>query len=326
MQINGIELIPPPWQKLDDLDQAPRKFGTGDHFGGFDQHFNNLLLERLDRYADQHGFVYEIHVDEFLNENIKSKYQNVDLIYSFEMFNHCRRWNQLEQYRIHPQHNYKNFLCSFNGTAHVSRKLLISILKKLDWYDTGYVSKNMSFGVSELQGHVQDLAENDSRFYMKFFVDEDSETFFRSINSFGDYLRCDHVTNVRQLEHRLTQSFLHVVSETMSTSYQPFVTEKFLYSVVTRGLFLAYAPVNWHQHLEHYYGFRPYDKIFDYEFDHIGNPVKRLVALMCMISKFAKLSVNDWTDLYLMELDTIEYNYDWYHSKQYLKHMQQFSF
>ena len=105
----------------------------------------------------------------------------------------------------------------------------------------------------------------------------------------------------------------------MATSYYPFVTEKFLYSVVTRGLFLAYAQPGWYDYAEKYYGFKRYDRIFDYSFDQIKNPVKRLVKLIEMVSKFSKLSSADWKDLYLMEQDTIEFNYDNYFSGNYLR-------
>jgi hypothetical protein len=108
----------------------------------------------------------------------------------------------------------------------------------------------------------------------------------------------------------------------MATSYYPFVTEKFLYSVVTRGLFLAYAHPGWHAHLEKYYGFKPYTRIFDYRFDNIGNPVERLVELMTMISKFSKLSKQEWHELHEIERDTIDYNYDHYFSQNYLKHYE----
>jgi hypothetical protein len=43
-----------------------------------------------------------------------------------------------------------------------------------------------------------------------------------------------------------------------------------------------------------------------------------------MISKFEKLTPVEWHDLYLLEQDTIEYNYDHYFSKKYLKHLQQY--
>jgi hypothetical protein len=107
----------------------------------------------------------------------------------------------------------------------------------------------------------------------------------------------------------------------MSTSYYPFVTEKFLYSVVTRGLFLSYAQPGWHNHLENYYGFKKYDKIFDYSFDTVECPIDRLLTLMSILSKFSILSKADLHDLYLMEHDTIEYNYNNYFSNAYLERL-----
>jgi hypothetical protein len=108
------------------------------------------------------------------------------------------------------------------------------------------------------------------------------------------------------------------VSETLATSYYPFVTEKFLYSIVTQGLFLVYAQPGWHDHVEKYYGFKKYTKLFDYGFDSIHNPVERLVELMSMISKFSILTPHEWHDLYLIEQDTIEYNHNHYFSGNYL--------
>ena len=120
----------------------------------------------------------------------------------------------------------------------------------------------------------------------------------------------------------MTQSFVHVVSETLSTSYYPLITEKCFYSIATRGLFLSYAQPNWHEHLENYYGFRLYKNLFDYRFDSIKNPVERLVELLTMISKFQKLSTHDWTDLYELEKENIEYNYDHYFSGTYYDYFQ----
>ena len=66
-----------------------------------------------------------------------------------------------------------------------------------------------------------------------------------------------------------------------------------------------------------------YDKIFDYSFDDILNPVERLVKLLETVRKFDALSTADWHDLYLMEYDTIEYNYDHYFSKTYMDYLKQ---
>jgi hypothetical protein len=99
-----------------------------------------------------------------------------------------------------------------------------------------------------------------------------------------------------------------------------------MYSVVTRGLFLSYAQPKWHDHLEKYYGFKTYKKLFDYKFDSISNPIERLVELMTMISKFSKLSFDELYDMYLIELDTINYNYDHFFSGDYIKYLKEYEY
>ena len=198
----------------------------------------------------------------------------------------------------------------------------ISILEKFGYYDPAYCSKNFSYTTDTIDGHIEDYVLDQISLYRKFFISADSEDFFQTINSFG-HVRFEHNKNIYNLEHKLTQSFLHIVSETMATSYYPFVTEKFLYSIVTRGLFLSYAQPGWHAHIEKYYGFKRYTQLFDYAFDSIENPIMRLIELMTMISKFQKLSNAELHDLYLIELDTIDYNYNHYFSGAYLTHLKQ---
>jgi hypothetical protein len=213
------------------------------------------------------------------------------------------------------------FICSFNGTAHVSRKLLTASLHRWGWFNNETTSKNFKFDLDTLDGHLHDYVGHNTRYYRKFFLNPASHDFFHYTNSFG-HVQYDHAQNIYNLEKRITRSFVHVVSETMATSYYPFVTEKFLYSVITRGLFLAYAQPGWHAHLEKYFGFRKFERIFSYEFDSIQNPVERLVSLMSMLSKFSILDSDDWRDLYEMEIDTIEHNYDHYFSGSWIKQLR----
>lgn len=288
-----------------------------DHLGGFDADLNNRYLEVLNQFALDQQKNISTETGYIFNDVVRKKYPYLDFT--------LQDWSgfgALHNYRIHPEINYQNFLCSFNGSAHVSRKLLVSVLHRFGWFDPTTCTKNFSYESSVIDGHVKDFVENDS-FYRKFFISDANDDFFSQIISFG-HVRYDHGKNIHNLEHKLTQSFLHIVSETMATSYYPYFTEKFLYSIVTRGLFLAYAQPGWHDHLEKYFGFRKYNKIFDYRFDKIKNPVERLVELMSMISKFSVLSSDDWRDLYEMEIDTIEYNYEHYFSKNYIKYIEQF--
>jgi hypothetical protein len=293
-----------------------------DHLNGFDQKYNNTILTTIDNYSKDNNKRTVVHYHQILDDLVKEKYPNLDLRFAF-IKARSLIWEQCKLYNQHPEINYNNFVCSFNGNEHVSRKLLTAILERFGYFATNYCSKNFVFTKNKLDGHITDYVADQDNFYRKFFISDHSDEFFNSINSFG-HLRFDHAKNIYNLEHKLTQSFLHIVSESMATSYVPFVTEKFLYSVVTRGLFLAYAQPGWHDHIEKYYGFKKYNKLFDYRFDSIQNPVERLVELMTMISKFSKLSTHDWHDLYQLEADTIEFNYDWYFSGKYLKKLENY--
>lgn len=284
-----------------------------DHMGGFRSDRTNYQLDAMSANFDS----LTVYTQYVLDDKVKSNYKNLNLKFDFPSRYHME-YKRLEQYTPRCQTNIKNFICSFNGSVHVGRKLLVSILNKFDYYTPEYCSKNFTYTNDALDGHLLDYTEND-RYYRKFFVDDVSEDFAQTINSFG-HVRFDHSNNVYNLESRLTESFLHVVSETLPTSYVPYVSEKFLYSIVTKGLFLSYAQPGWHSLIQDEYGFKLYTKLFDYRFDTIENPIERLLELMTMISKFQKLSYDDLYDLYLLELDTIEYNRDHYFSKSYIKY------
>ena len=292
-----------------------------DHIGGFDISLNCTLLDLLNTSVANTATTSTVETEYIFTDIIKTKYNNLNLQFNVDLWTTHNFIKSFNNYSVHPTIDYKNFICSFNGSAHIGRKLLVSILQKFGYFHKDYCSKNFKYSVGTLDGHVQDYVDNHN-FCRKFFISPDSEMFFQSVNSFG-HVRFDHNKNIYNLEYKLTESFLHIVSETMATSYYPFVTEKFLYSIVTRGLFLAYAQPGWHSHLEKYYGFKRYTKLFDYRFDDIQNPIERLVELITMISKFSCLSPAEWTDLYEIEQDTIEYNYDHYFSGRYLKKLKE---
>lgn len=288
-----------------------------DHINGFDEKKSNRILDHLNQSEGCNRVVWH----EYVDSSITSKYPNLAIEFDADLQN-TLNLNHFHNYRIHPENTFENFLCSFNGAPHVGRKLLVAILQRMGWFDSRISSKNFDFTADILDGHLADFFDREQhRLYRSFFLDAHSETFFRTVNdlAYPGHDISKITRNIYNIEHQITSSFLHVVSETMSTSYYPFVTEKFLYSIITRGLFLAYAQPGWHDHLEMYYGFRKYKRIFDYRFDLIQNPVLRLVELMSMISKFSVLSSDEWRNIYEMEIDTIEFNYDHYFSGNYLK-------
>lgn len=285
-----------------------------DHGGGFDSNYKNWVLSTL---PDNESIT--VNTEYIVDQRIQCAYPNIKFTVNVDQ-KKLIVLDQLGGYNQHPAIDYTNFVCTFNGTPHVSRKLLTAALHHRGWFDPAYSSKNFEFDIITLDGHVADYVDADTQFYQKFFITDHSEKFFQTNHSF-EYTNHDVSTNIYKLESKLTQSFIHVVSETLATSNYPFVTEKFMFSVATRGLFLAYAQPEWHQHLEQYFGFKRYTRLFDYSFDNIKNPVVRLVELLSMISKFEHLSPNDWYDLYLLESDTIEYNYEHFRSGNWIKHL-----
>lgn len=309
---------------ISDLDQIklmhtfPAELMIDDHLGGFDKNLNNPILDKIHTYAASTTPVH-VHWHNIASDQLRTHYPNLIFHYDIE-WQRKLLLDQFFDYTQHPDIDYHNFLCSFNGTPHVSRKLLTACIKKFNWFDKNYVSKNFGFTANELDGHIFEYVGDQSSFYNKFFIDEHSDEFFTSISSFG-HERFDHAHNIYNLEKKLTQSFVNVVSETMATSHVPFVTEKFLYSVVTRGLWIAYAQPGWHSHVEKYYGFRKYNQLFDYQFDDIANPVHRIIELMSMLAKFSLLAASDWHDLRLLEQDNIEFNYNHYYSGDFIKHL-----
>jgi hypothetical protein len=291
-----------------------------DHLGGFDYSLRSPILDKLQSQTNGKNIIVE--TEYIVNQEIKNNYKLFD--FKFSLQKHNLVLDHFREYNTHPELNFKNFLCSFNGSPHISRKLLVSILNKLGIFDTRYSSKHFVISKDELYGHIKDftLENNKELFYSKFFLSK-NDNFYNKIYSVGSYERFNHSTNIHAVEHSLTSSFVHLVSDTLATSYYPFYGEKFLYSVVTRGLFVTYGQPYWHDCLERFYGFKKYKKIFNYNFDEISNPVDRLIELVTMLLKFNNLSSDDWRDLYQIEQDTIEYNYSHYFSGDYLKLLSQ---
>lgn len=314
-----------PYTEISAQADLPNRFVLGDHLNGFSKDLTNSVFDHLELRATQQNTQFTVLVDQHYPKKIHKKYPNLHIKFDMNIFKQKSALESLRGYTLHPDINFCNFLCSFNGGAHVSRKLLVAALNQFGMFDKNYCSKNFSFSIDELDGHIQELTtiNNRQRFFRKFLVTDQSQDFFQTVYSFG-HDRFEHARNVYSLESIITKSFVHVVSETMATSYYPFVTEKFLYSVVTRGLFLAYAQPGWHRHLEKYYGFRLYTNLFNYQFDEIACPIERLIELMSMISKFSTLSMDDLKNLYELEVATIEYNRAHYFSGDYLKSLEKF--
>lgn len=294
-----------------------------DHMNGFSKNYTNTILDRI---KDYNITVWSQYI---FTEQIKLNYPNLTLKFDLSLpestalaptsLQNCTK--------LKTHKSFSNFVCSFNGSDHISRQFLISALYKVGWFNTEYNSKNFSTFCDRIDGNISSFFNDNqqSRFYRKFIINESksAEEFYKSIIGFN-YVADDQEHNINTLIDKINSSFVQIVSETKGDSYYPFISEKFVYPIIAKSLWVAYAQPGYHKYLATYYGFKQYNKLFNYNFDAIQNPVKRLVELLSMLSKFSKLTKLEWHDLYSMEQDTIQYNYDHYVSGDYLTQLQLF--
>lgn len=296
-----------------------------DHLNGFDMHLSNRLLSDLDRWSQDNKTI--VHTEYILDDSIRDRYPNLSLRFDLETFGESHFSPTMLKYTQHPELNFKNFLCTFNVKPHVSRQLLVSMLDRFDLFDRSISTKHFSFEIQRLNDHIRYLSGSEDRLYNKFF--SRSVEFATSEIKPDVYKGRPNLAPIPEdmdfLVPRISTCFLHLVSETVAETYIPFVTEKFLFSVISRGLFVSWAQPGWHKLLSQKLGFRLYDRIFDYDFDSVQNPIKRLLTLTMMINKFRHLDSRDWHDLWLIEKDNIEYNYEHYFSGDYLKKVEKYA-
>lgn len=300
------------------IDDSTTEVVIPDHLGGFNSRYQSPVLDRLVGQAGDRSVA--VITEYIVDQRIRDQYPTLG--FQFDYQEHRRILDRFGEYTVHPERSFDNLLCSFNGSAHVGRQLLVSALHRFRLFDPVYCSKNFVITRDQIEGHIAGYVGDEDRYYNKFLLSTDDE-FNQAIYSFG-HDRFNHSQNIYKLENSLTQSFVNIVSETMAEKYYPFYGEKFLYSVVTRGLFVAYGQPGWHHTLENCYGFKLYSKIFDYKFDSVLNPVDRLLELLTMISRFQNLSADDLSDLYQLESENLEYNYDHYFGGNYLKCLEKF--
>ena len=189
-----------------------------DHLGGFDKNLESDTINSAVQFSKENNI--STIKSAYVFSDYFSKHHSINFSYKESLVG-GKGWENLKSYNIHPELDYQNFICSFNGSNHVGRQLLASALNKFGYFNKDYCSKNFTHNGNEIDGHIANYVEN-TEFYNKFF--DCTDEFNQQINSFG-HVRFEHDKNIYNLENKLTQSFLHIVSETMPTSYYPFVTE-----------------------------------------------------------------------------------------------------
>ena len=141
----------------------PDSFRLVDHLGGFDTTGFNNLLTQLELKAKQQNKIYNITYHQILTPSLLEQYPHLKIKFSPE-FQQELNLLHFKNYNIHPDLTFKNFVCSFNGTPHVSRKLLASIIKKFGWWNDNYCSKNFTCTEETIIGHITDYVNEREQF------------------------------------------------------------------------------------------------------------------------------------------------------------------
>lgn len=292
-----------------------------DNMHGFSSDYRNVILDQI---AD---LTLTIWTQYILPEQVKAVYPN--LTFKFDMLtsatSHCVLTTAFPVKDVlDTKKDFKEFISSFNGMDRDDRRVIVAALIKRGWFNATTCTKNLNIYTPQLISTM----EEHQFFEFDKILDPDERMYSNTISSMY-YDRDGNIGNfVQHSEHltpKINQSFIHLVSETFSMSYCPFLTEKVIRPIVSKSLWLASAQPHYHKYLEKYYGFKMYTRLFDYTFDSIENPIQRLLCLLDSIRKYSKLTPSDWHNLYSVERDTIEYNYDWYYSQNFLKHASMYA-
>ena len=298
-----------------------------DHLTGFDQQGRNRILDELQEKAQAQGIKPLVTYHQILPQWVLANYPDLDI-----RFDSLWQWDLnfriLETDKQFPAPTFDNFLVTMLGSAHQGRMLLCAALARMNWLDFNYSKKNFAFTLDQLDGVIQELSSTELEpVYHSLLVNQANGEMFVT-NQHGEMddsqREVPWLDKLDKLVPNFTQSFVHLVSETLPTSYVPFVTEKFLHSIVTQGLFVAYAQPKWHEHINKHYGFVLYQKVFDYSFDNNTDPIGRLLEIVDMLLPYSQLTKHDWHDLYLLEKPAIEFNYHHYLSEDYLRYIEGF--
>ena len=303
-----------------------------DHLFGFDSNFENQLLRAFDDLAQP----ITIHTEYILDDQVKRKYPNLDIRFAAPTMIQGNNLLVVDRYakmvdRDLPTDVKVNFLSSFNKAPHPGRIWLVLWLYDLGWFNDEYCSKHFEIVSTPREGLAWSPIPDEVLYLYSKYIGNDYHLFLKShtrnqflkkIIKFGDQHHTTAKDDVKILANFNQKSFVNLVAETAPTNSIPFPTEKSLYPIVHKTLWVAYAPPGHHKFMFEKFGFRPY-QCFDYAFDQEPDPVERLGKLTLMLYKFSKMTPDQWQDIYNQEKETIEFNFEHVASGSFLTLIQQ---
>jgi len=302
-----------------------------DHLFGFDSNFENYLLRAFDDLQQP----ITIYTEYILDDQVKLKYPNLDIRFDAAAMIQGNNLLAVDRYARSADPNLLNnvkvnFLSSFNKAAHIGRIWLVLWLYELGWFNDECCSKHFEIVNTPRQGWVWSPIPDEVLYLYSKYVGDDynlpskqhpRSQFLKKIIKFGNpyHTPSDDLKILAKFNQR---SFVNLVAETVPINSIPFPTEKSLCPIVHKTLWVAYAPLGHHKFMFDKFGFRPY-QCFDYTFDQEPDPVERLGKLTHMLTKFSKMTPDQWQDIYNQEKEIIKFNFEHVASGSFLTQIRQ---
>lgn len=285
------------WEKPD-----PKTYLLTDHLGGFNDSFRNEVLDDVPPKST-------VYTEYLFPDEIKRSYPSLDLrfsAYQFILGNQIYEISKLaESFGSAPLH-FPGFVSTFNKANNIGRHWLLAALMKQGWYDPNYCTKHFSLDAESLKLIDIDINELGKA--------------AKKTSSFDFTGPTDHEHNLKTLSPKIAETFCHIVSETIIHSPIAFPTEKFLYPIVNKRLWVGFAAPWYHKIINQKFGFELYS-CFDYSFDSMWVPHLRLKMLLQNLEKFYSMTEEEKQEVYYDQRREIEYNYNHLKSFDFLKRL-----
>ena len=272
-----------------------------------------FILLNTERYSEEKNKMLE-------------KFNFIDCYYFFHALA-ATDWYRGYQYRcdlIPPQQRKlsKKYI-TFNritGHARSYRSLFIAQLQKFSLIDQGHISYSE---ICPVHGHYKNNLLNSitqyriSESYVHDCIHELDKIHFplRIDNPKSQYIaNCsEQLGPIKEL----TESFLHVVTETCFWENKEHLTEKIFKPIVARQPFLLLGCANNLSYLKTY-GFKTFDKWWDEGYDKIHDPIERLQTVVKILDEVCKMSLGE-LEILLQEMQSVlDYNYKWFYSQNFV--------
>lgn len=221
------------------------------------------------------------------------------------------------------QRSIKKKFITFNritSSARIYRSLLVNELISHDIIDQGHVSFSKQCPVGgkfsdELITNgpelnvpdtlVHQTIDNILRYPGDFRIDFKEEAFIPN-NSF-------HMSAIPEN----MESFLHIVTETCYWGRKKHLTEKIFKPIVMKQPFVLVGCAHNLEYLRSY-GFKTFDRWWDESYDQIEDDVERMHAIGRLLADICKNDTNQLKGILLEMEETLEYNYRWFFSHDFL--------